>query len=51
MEKTEKTVDYAPLVDDIIELGTASVETKGLGIVPQPDSGQPTRPGFGIQHD
>lgn len=52
MKTTEdKTGDFAPLVEDIIELGTASVETKGLGAIPFPDSSQPTRSQVGIQHD
>jgi hypothetical protein len=29
MRNLEKPVDYAPLVEDIIELGTASVDTQG----------------------
>ncbi|ESQ78680.1 benenodin family lasso peptide [Asticcacaulis sp. YBE204] len=29
MRTNDKPVDYAPLVEDIIELGTASVETQG----------------------
>ncbi len=35
----------------VITLGTVSVETKGGGVLPQPDSNQPARQGIGIQQD
>lgn len=46
--QTEKTTDLAPLVDDIIELGVASVETQGPLGSNEPVRGNPIE---GISQD
>ena len=51
MEKNVKPVAASPDPHDLVALGKASIETKGGGANPQPDSNQPTRQAFGIQND
>ena len=49
-QPTIKTTDKASEAGTI-DLGTASVETKGGGAYIQPDTNQPSRQAFGIQDD
>ena len=48
---TPKTVTASLEPDTFTVLGIASVETKGGGVLLQPDSNQPMRQAVGIQQD
>lgn len=51
MEKSPLSEGLPALAPHTIDLGKASIETKGGGAYPQPDTNQPSRQAFGIQDD